>query len=292
VPSLRGGIADAARAVTRAAARMLPPPAFVRCAALHVLRVPRALALFEQLELEEALLRADDRNWLLLARGGAPCIVMGVSGDLHSLVDVDAARAARVPVARRFTGGGTVMTDEGTVFASFVSARGAAAGAPAYPRDIMAWSAALYARVFAALLPGGAAGGAGAGAGFGAFALRDHDYALGERKVGGNAQAVSRERFVHHTSFLWDASAARLALLRLPPKRPAWRADRAHGDFVGRLRDAGVCEPGALGDALVGVLREDEARGGAAVVEASLDDARGALAKNERRSNEWVVRLE
>jgi len=252
--------------------------AFAARTALHVLRVPASMSLFAQLELEEALLRADDRNWLLLARGGAPTIVMGVSGDLDSLVDVSAARAARVPVMRRFTGGGTVVTDAGTALVSFVVGRGAAAGAPAFPRDIMSWSAAAYAPVFAALAPRG-----------GGFALRDHDYALGDRKVGGNAQAVSRDRWVHHTSFLWDASATRLALLKLPPKRPAWRGDRAHGDFVGRLKDAGVATPDALGDALVAHLREAAARDGGTVVEADLGDAQAALARGARKSNEWVL---
>jgi len=251
---------------------------FAARATLHVLRVPASLPLFAQLELEEALLRADARSWLLLARGGAPTIVMGLAGDVRALVDAPAARAAGVRVARRFTGGGTVVTDAGTALVSFVGARADARGAPAFPRELMAWSAALYAPVFGALLPRGAP----------PFALRGHDYALGERKVGGNAQAVSRDRFVHHTSFLWDFDAARMELLRMPAARPAWRADRRHADFVGTLRAAGVADAGALGDALVEHLRGEAARGGAAVVEADLGEALEALARNERRSNEWV----
>jgi lipoate-protein ligase A len=237
------------------------------------------MSLFDQLCLEEALLRADTRNWLVVRGGVPPCIVMGISGDLHSLVDVDAARAAGVPIARRFSGGGTVVVDEGTAFVSFISERGAAHGAPAFPRELMAWSASLYARVFPALVRGG-----------GGFALREHDYALGDAKVGGNAQALSRERFVHHTSFLWDARAERLDLLRLPPQRPAWRADRAHAHFVGRLREHGVPSVDALGEAVVARVREDaRALGGARVVEATLEDALAALPRNERRSNAWVV---
>jgi lipoate-protein ligase A len=242
------------------------------------------MSLFEQLCLEEALLRADTRNWVVVRGGVPPCIVMGISGDLHSLVDVDAARAAGVPVMRRFSGGGTVVVDESTAFVSLIGDRGAAHGAPAFPRELMAWSASLYARVFPALVRGGGGGGGGG------FALREHDYALGDAKVGGNAQALSRERFVHHTSFLWDASAARLDLLRLPPKRPAWRADRAHAHFVGRLRERGVPSVDALGEAVVARLREDaRALGGARVVDATLEDALTALPRNERRSNSWVV---
>lgn len=260
-------------------------PAFMPGTLLHLLRVPRGLlSLFDVLSLEEALLRADSRNWCVVYRGGPPTIVMGVSGDAPSLVDCAAARATGVPVLRRFTGGGTVITDEGTAFASFVVNKGAARGAPLFPRDIMTWSARVYAPVLRALC-GDAAGGA--------FALRDHDYVLGDRKIGGNAQAVSRERWVHHTSFLWEAKAERLALLRLPAKRPAYRGDRAHGDFLTLLADHATADArsagaDSVGDALIHHLRGDEARGGARVVDVTLDDASAALQLNSRKSNAWV----
>jgi lipoate-protein ligase A len=255
-----------------------------------LLRVPRGLlSLFDVLSLEEALLRADSRNWCVVYRGGPPTIVMGVSGDAASLVDCAAARAAGVPVLRRFTGGGTVVTDEGTAFASFVVGKGAARGAPLFPRDIMTWSARVYAPVLRALC------GDGGGGGGGGFALRDHDYVLGDRKIGGNAQAVSRDRWVHHTSFLWDARAERLALLRLPPKRPAYRGDRAHADFLTLLKDhvrddvrARGTGADAVGDALIEHLRGDEARGGARVVDVPLEEALKCVALNDRKSNVWV----
>lgn len=252
---------------------------FVSGSVLHVLRLARgSISLFDQLVLEEALLRADDRNWVIVRGGVGPCIVMGISGDLTSLVDVDAALAARMPVVRRFTGGGTVVADEGTAFVSFICERGAARGAPPFPRELMAWSAALYSLVFKALAPHAPP-----------FALRDHDYALGDRKVGGNAQALSRERFVHHTSFLWDADAARHSLLRLPKKRPAWRADRPHSAFVGRLRDHGVATVECLGEAVIERLRLEAAEGGATLVETTLEEAQEALPKNLRLSNTWVM---
>ena len=77
----------------------------------------------------------------------------------------------------------------------------------------MAWSEAFYAPVFGRLL---AAGGP-------AFGLRENDYCLGAAKVGGNAQALSRGRFVHHTSFLWDYRPDAMALLQHPPKAPEYR---------------------------------------------------------------------
>lgn len=69
------------------------------------------------------------------------------------------------------------------------------------------------------------------------FALRENDYVVGDHKCGGNAQGISRDRFVHHTSFLWDFSDANMALLRMPAKVPDYRSQRAHTDFLCKLKD-------------------------------------------------------
>lgn len=50
------------------------------------------------------------------------------------------------------------------------------------------------------------------------------DYVLsGGHKVGGNAQALTGRRWLHHTSFLWDFDRERMALLRQPAKAPQYR---------------------------------------------------------------------
>ncbi len=250
---------------------------------LHLLRVPARVSLLELLTLEEALLRADSRNWCLLARGAPspPTVVLGMAGKLDALVHVAAARAAGARALRRFTGGGTVVVDGGTALVSFVCARGAAAGAPLFPRDIMAWSGALYAPVFAALLPPPAP----------PFSLVEHDYCLGDRKFGGNAQAVSRERWVHHTSFLWRAEPAHMALLKLPEKRPAYRRSRAHGEFLTTLAEHAPAGAG-VADFEAALVRRLRAVEGLALVEASLEEALEVLPRNERRSNEVVELVE
>ena len=55
----------------------------VAARAVHVVRC-RGLSILQQLRLEEALLRADDRNWCILNDGAPPtappAIVMGISG--------------------------------------------------------------------------------------------------------------------------------------------------------------------------------------------------------------------
>ena len=212
---------------------------------LHIVRVQRRLCIYSQLRLEEALLRSDARSWCLLNAGGggggplcaalgAPAVappravVMGISGLSASLLHEPAVRASRTPVIRRFSGGGTVLVDGGTLLVSLIAGADAVPEAR-HPREIMAWSAAaVYAPALAAVLRADAP----------AFALREHDYALGARKFGGNAQSLSRGRWVHHSSLLWDVDARAMAeLLRLPERRPEYRAARAHADFLTPLSD-------------------------------------------------------
>uniref|UniRef100_A0A061RLH3 Lipoate protein ligase-like protein n=1 Tax=Tetraselmis sp. GSL018 TaxID=582737 RepID=A0A061RLH3_9CHLO len=65
---------------------------------LHLRRFP----LVKQLKLEEALLRADHRNWCILNDGlDDPTIVLGISGKPEELVHIDAARNAGVPMIKR-----------------------------------------------------------------------------------------------------------------------------------------------------------------------------------------------
>lgn len=49
------------------------------------------------------------------------------------------------------------------------------------------------------------------------------DYVFGERKFGGNAQTITKNRWLHHTSFLWDFEDRNMELLRHPPKAPQYR---------------------------------------------------------------------
>jgi lipoate-protein ligase A len=314
---------------------------------LHVLRLAAgALPLLDRLCLEEALLRADARNWLVTAHGAPaapaapatptataqrvapvtppplppaplpppppPTIVLGVAGKLERLVHVEAAAARGATVLRRFSGGGTVVVDAGTLFAAFVLNQRdvAPAGPPLFPRDIMRWSEGVYAPVFArAFGSGGGGGGGGRGVGIGSaigsagvvsaaasFSLREHDYCWGDRKVGGNAQSVSRDRWVHHTSFLWDFDERNMQLLQLPERRPEYRRNRAHGDFVAALSQLGG--DGGQGGGGGGPSREqfldaleDRLRKEWDVREATLEEALEVVerpAAQARRSNEVV----
>jgi hypothetical protein len=67
--------------------------------------------------------------------------------------------------------------------------------------------------------------------------LVENDYVLDDRKIGGNAQCISSGGFLHHTSFLWDWNDDNMNYLSLPHKRPTYRGDRSHDEFLVRLKD-------------------------------------------------------
>ena len=61
------------------------------------------------------------------------------------------------------------------------------------------------------------------------------DYTFGQRKFGGNAQAITKQRWLHHTSLLWDFQPGNMALLKHPARVPNYRAVRAPAPLHGML---------------------------------------------------------
>ena len=84
---------------------------------------------------------------------------------------------------RRFSGGGTVVVDENTLFVTFILPRHSALSIQPFPRHLMEWTAEFYRPLF----PGGA------------FQLRENDYVHENRKWGGNAQSITKGRWLHHS---------------------------------------------------------------------------------------------
>jgi lipoate---protein ligase len=180
---------------------------------LHLQNVP----IFEQLQIEEALLRTDTRNWAVVNEGSSPAIVMGISGKPHELVDREQLLKKNIPLIKRCSGGGTVIVDENTLFVTFICQR-ECVPFPLFPEPILKWSEAFY-RTF---LP---------------IELKENDFVIGDKKCGGNAQYIKKDRFLHHTSFLWDYSEDAMQLLLYPKKTPNYRQGRAHSHFLCRLKD-------------------------------------------------------
>lgn len=184
---------------------------------LHCLYLEN-LPIFDQLLLEEALLREDRRNWCIVNQGSSPAIVMGISGKPHELIDT-AKVNGQIPIIKRFSGGGTVIVDENTFFVTFIFQKEAHCFA-CYPEPILQWSKDLYQNVFHK-----------------DFSLRENDYVFNDRKFGGNAQYIKKDRWLLHTSFLWDYEAKHMDYLLHPKKTPNYRNGRHHLDFLCRLKD-------------------------------------------------------
>lgn len=243
----------------------------VRCAGVPVLR---------QLRLEEALLRAGTGSWAVLNDAAAPdppTVVLGVSGKVRELVDVEAAVADGVRAVRRFSGGGTVLVDGGTALYGLVVARAHLPHVAPFPEPLMRWSAAVYAEALRVAAPSESG-----------FALRAQDFALGARKFGGNAQSITKERWLHHTSVLWDYDEERMArYLRYPAKTPKYRAGRKHADFLTRLRDV---VPDRAGFA--GAMRHSLKAHGFTCVDVTLEEAEDEFLRLPHLSNTRMVDLE
>lgn len=170
------------------------------------------LPIFEQLKIEEALLRADDENYCLINRGSSPAIVMGISGKPDEMLHLGTIKALQIPIIQRFSGGGTVVVDEHTLFVSFI---GNHPITPCYPKPLMEWAATFFPHL----------------------TLFQNDFTIGNRKVGGNAQYIKRKRFVHHTTFLWNYDLEKMACLKHPKRTPPYRVGRDHADFLTPLAD-------------------------------------------------------
>lgn len=111
------------------------------------------LNIYDSLLCEELIWRHSTDNWFLFNTGPVePTIVLGLSGKIPALVNMPNASRDKVPLIRRFTGGGTVIVDPDTVFSTFVL-NASDVGTLPYPRDIMNWSEKLYKPVFEKLCP-------------------------------------------------------------------------------------------------------------------------------------------
>lgn len=175
--------------------------------------------IFDQLRLEEALLRADNQNWCLINKGTPEAIVMGISGKSEKLINSKILKKNPVPVIRRFSGGGTVFVDKGTIFITFIC-NAQELGVSCYPQHVLDWTAQFYKPIF----PEG-------------FQLIENDYAIEKKKFGGNAQYFRKERWLHHSSLLWDYSESNMNYLKIPEKTPKYRENRDHLEFLCKLKN-------------------------------------------------------
>ena len=178
------------------------------------------------LALDEALLVAAEE------RGAGPslriwesptlAVVLGASGRLHEDVLVDACQADGVAIARRASGGGTVVVGPGALNVSVVLAADVAPGLTAVD---VAQRFVLDRLANAIRARGPAVEVLGLG-----------DLTLNLRKFSGSAQRRLRNHFLVHATILYDFPLHLVPrYTALPRRQPPYRGQRTHEDFLTNL---------------------------------------------------------
>jgi lipoate-protein ligase A len=183
-------------------------------------------------------------------------IVMGIGGKPQNLLNIKNVIDDKLLVVKRFSGGGTVVMDENAIWTTIIAGRRKPKPkhdhhdddddddevfCKPYPRSIMEWTAkAVYGPTFERMNEKLISSSSSETTALPKFSLREDDYVLnGTKKMGGNAQAITgRQGWLHHTSFLWDYKDINMErYLKLPEKRPEYRSNRTHKDFLVKLKD-------------------------------------------------------
>jgi lipoate-protein ligase A len=231
---------------------------------MNVLHLKK-ISIFDQLVLEERLLRETSGNWCIINEGSPRTVVMGISGKPEELLDLNKIKEDCIPVIKRFSGGGTVIVDENTLFVTFICQKELHSFSCS-PEPIYKWSEELYRSVFSLQY----------------FSLKENDYALLDKKCGGNAQYLKKDRWLHHTSFLWDFEKKNMDYLLHPKKTPRYREGRSHEDFLCRMKDYLLCKDRWISSLKTELNRRYQVR------EKSLEDARSLLKKESRQSTCYI----
>mmetsp|Transcript_35646 Transcript_35646/g.86298 ORF Transcript_35646/g.86298 Transcript_35646/m.86298 type:complete len:321 (-) Transcript_35646:19-981(-) len=191
-------------------------------------------------------------------------VVMGIGGKPSELLNIPLVKSKKVLVTKRFSGGGTVVLDTNSIWTTFIGRNKdfLPHGVEPFPRSIMKWTAeSLFGPAFTKLDNGlsiadeneTSSSDMATASGFGKlgdenvtimdsdalrprFRLRENDYVIGDLKMGGNAQSIVKDGWLHHTSFLWDYEISHMQYLMLPKKKPDYRGERSHRDFLVRLK--------------------------------------------------------
>lgn len=147
-------------------------------------------------------------------------VVLGYGNSLEQNVRADACRLAKVPILRRCSGGGTVLQGPGCL--NYALILRASSAAPL--QTICQTNCFILDRFRQALEPllGGTVTTQG-----------ETDLALGPLKISGNCQRRKRDVLLFHGTLLLDMDLTLMEqLLPQPARRPAYRQDRPHREFL------------------------------------------------------------
>jgi lipoate-protein ligase A len=179
------------------------------------------------LALDEALLiAAEDHGFgpsVRVWESAGLAVVLGASCRLDDDVNRAACLADGVPVARRSSGGGTVVVGPGAVNVGVVLASDSGPGLDAVD-TAQAFVLGRFADALRRL-------------GLPAEVQGHGDLTFGDRKFAGSAQRRLRHHFLVHVSVLRAFPIEPVLRYTRPPRRqPAYRAGRGHADFLTDLQ--------------------------------------------------------
>ncbi|HMP79250.1 MAG TPA: lipoate--protein ligase family protein [Pirellulaceae bacterium] len=178
------------------------------------------------LALDEALLDAvageTFPNLLRLWEPPTHFVVIGRGSKLNQEVDVDACRQLSIPVMRRCSGGAAIVAGPGCLMYSVVFN----ASRQTRWRDVQWAHDEVMSRHLSALQT----------LGIDARWEGTCDLTVRGRKISGNSLRCVRNAVLYHGTFLYDFDLSLIErCLWMPPRVPAYRKLRSHGDFVGQL---------------------------------------------------------
>jgi len=189
------------------------------------------------LALDEALLMAAEEHAggevLRFWHWSEPAVVLGAGGKIDDDVDVLACTNDGVPLARRSSGGGTVLLGRGCLLFTLVLEISRVPQLQQI-RSSYRWILDRIATMLSPLQPGIEFAGIS-------------DLAVAGRKFSGNAQQRKRRFILHHGTLLCDFDLSGVGrYLKLPPRRPDYRGERDHAEFLINLPN----QPNAIRECL------------------------------------------
>ncbi len=173
----------------------------------------------KQLEIEKDILQNSQNDYLILNHGSKETIVLGILNKEKDLIHLNNAQKDNISITRRFSAGGTVFVDNNTLFVTFILSQ-KTLDIDFFPEPIMRWSEKFYNKALK----------------LDNFQLIENDFAINNKKIAGNAKYIKKDRFLLHTSFLWDFNIDKInKYLTLPQKAPIYRKQRSHKDFMSTI---------------------------------------------------------
>lgn len=203
---------------------------------------------FADVALDEALLcEAEEQDSggevLRLWEACRPMVVVGRGSSVEREVNLEECRRAGIPVVRRSSGGAAIVAGPGCLMYALVlrrSGRLASADIEGTHRFVL----------------GALADGLGR-LGFAVSRAGTSDLTYRGKKFSGNSMRCRRKCLLYHGTLLYRFSTALIdRVLLMPPRRPAYRGDRSHSQFVANLDVA----PEALRAAIASAFQAETLR--------------------------------